>query len=215
MYAESKKQEDQQRLENIDELFTVTQSFDKRRSGTLLEFLAEVSLLSDVDKEKGKPENTVRLMTMHSSKGLEFPLVFILGMEESLFPHARSMDDEQGIEEERNLCYVGITRAKDVLHLTYCQERALFGQVSMRDPSRFLLELPSTHVNKVTLTNDVLYTWRPGDKITHPNYGEGIVLSIQMVTQGATETTEEQLEVMFHPKVGMKTFPKRYARPPQ
>ncbi|MDQ0189982.1 ATP-dependent helicase [Alicyclobacillus cycloheptanicus] len=227
MYAESSKKEDQQRLENIDELFSVTQSFDKRRGGTLLEFLAEVSLLSDVDKEKGKPENAVRLMTLHASKGLEFPVVFLIGMEESIFPHARSLDDDQRLEEERNLCYVGITRAKDHLHLTYCTERTLYGQVSVREPSRFLAELPETHIQRLNLTNEVLYDWRPGDHIRHPQYGEGVVLSVREVpvqragegqrdnpdAANAPVQTETHLEVMFHPSVGIKTFPKRYARP--
>lgn len=211
MYAQSSKKEDQQRLENIDELFSVTKSFDKRRGGTLLEFLAEVALLSEVDKEKGKPTNAVRLMTLHASKGLEFPVVFLVGMEEGVFPHSRSLDDEMGIEEERNLCYVGITRAQNTLHLSYCTERTLFGQATMRDPSRFLAELPDTHIQKVKLTNDELYEFRAGDRVRHANYGVGVVLSNKEVGEG--EKRESHLEVMFHPSVGLKIFPKRYARP--
>jgi len=210
MYAASAKKEDVQRLENIDELYSVTKSFDRRRHGTLLEFLAEVSLLSDVDKEKGKPENTVRLMTMHSSKGLEFPVVFIVGMEEGLFPHTRTMDDERAIEEERNLCYVGITRAQDKLHLTYCMERTLYGQTSLRDPSRFLTELPASHLERLTLTNEHLYTWNPGDHVRHSQHGEGVVLEVM---QPKDPGGDVQLQVMFHPSVGMKIFPKKYARP--
>lgn len=231
MYAESNKKDDLQRLENIDELFSVTQSFDRRRQGTLLEFLAEASLLSEVDKEKGKPEHAVRLMTLHASKGLEFPVVFLVGMEEGVFPHARSVDDEEGIEEERNLCYVGITRAKDVLHLTYCTERTLYGQLVIRDPSRFLSELPESHIERLSMTNDELYEWNPGDHIRHPQYGEGVVLEKKQVavkrrsapnvsnvefaqdTDSATEEFEQHLVVMFHPSVGMKTIPKRHARP--
>jgi DNA helicase-2/ATP-dependent DNA helicase PcrA len=213
MYAESGKKEDLQRMENIDELFSVTKSFDRRRQGTLLEFLAEVSLLSDVDKEKGKPENAVRLMTLHSSKGLEFPVVFLIGMEEGIFPHTRTLDDERGIEEERNLCYVGITRAQNSLHLAYCTERMLYGQSTMRDPSRFLSELPSSHVRRLTLTNDELYTWKPGDRVRHTQFGEGIVLEVKEV--GEEGKKETHLGVMFHPSVGMKSFPKRYARPPK
>jgi DNA helicase II / ATP-dependent DNA helicase PcrA len=213
MYAESAKKEDQQRVENIDELFSVTKSFDRRRQGTLLEFLAEVSLLSEVDKEKGKPENTVRLMTLHASKGLEFPVVFLIGMEEGIFPHTRTLDDERSIEEERNLCYVGITRAQDTLHLAYCMERMLYGNTTMREPSRFLAELPDTHVRRLTLTNDELYTWKPGDRVKHPQFGEGIVLEVKEV--GQPEKKETHLEVMFHPSVGIKLFPKRYARPPK
>lgn len=209
MYETGKK-EDAMRLENIDELYSVTKSFDRRRHGTLVEFLAEVSLLSDVDKEKGKPDNTVRLMTMHSSKGLEFLLVFIVGMEEGLFPHARSLDDNRSIEEERNLCYVGITRAMDKLHLTYCMERTLYGQTSMRDPSRFLDELPEGRLERLKLTNDHLYTWNPGDHIVHSSHGEGVVLE---VIAPKKPDDEPQLQVMFHPSVGLKIFPKKYARP--
>jgi DNA helicase-2/ATP-dependent DNA helicase PcrA len=211
MYAESSKKEDQQRAENIDELFSVTRSFDRRRQGTLLEFLAEVSLLSDVDKERGKPENAVKLMTLHASKGLEFPVVFMIGMEEGLFPHVRSVDDERGIEEERNLCYVGITRAKDRLHMTWCMERTLFGQTSVKEPSRFLDELPETHIRRVTLTNAELYEWKPGDKIRHHEYGEGIVLATK--PDGVGDNKEPHLEVMFHPSIGVKVIPKKYARP--
>lgn len=211
MYAESAKKEDQQRLENIDELFSVTKSFDRRRQGTLLEFLAEVALLSEIDKEKGKPENAVRLMTLHASKGLEFPVVFLIGLEEGIFPHARTLDDERGLEEERNLCYVGITRAQNTLHMAYCMERMLYGQASMREPSRFLAELPESHIRRLTLTNDELYTWNPGDRVKHPQHGEGIVLEVKQV--GEADKKETHLEVMFHPTVGIKVFPKRYARP--
>jgi DNA helicase II / ATP-dependent DNA helicase PcrA len=210
MYADSAKKEDAARLENIDELFSVTKSFDKRRGGSLQEFLAEVSLLSEIDKEKGKTGEAVRMMTMHAAKGLEFRVVFMVGMEEGIFPHSRSMDDERGIEEERNLCYVGLTRAKDKLHLTYCMERTLFGQVTLKEPSRFLVELPETHTRKLNLTNDELYDWNPGDHIRHPQHGEGIVLEVLPKNE---ERKEVLLQVMFHPSVGMKTFPKKYARP--
>ncbi|WP_258111731.1 ATP-dependent helicase [Alicyclobacillus sp. SP_1] len=209
MYAQSRKSEDVQRLENIDELLNVTQSFDRRRGGTVSEFLAEVSLLSDVDKDKGKEQNSVRLMTVHASKGLEFHTVFLVGMEETLFPHVRSMDDDRGIEEERNLCYVAITRAKDKLHLTHCSERSVFGQISLREPSRFLQELPESLVQRVALTNDALYSFVPGDRVAHPQYGQGVVLEVHAGEEGK----EVELTVMCHPSVGLKTYPKRYARP--
>lgn len=210
MYANSAKKEDLQRLENLDELLSVTQSFDRRRHGTLLEFLAEVSLLSDIDKEKGKPKQTVKLMTLHSSKGLEYPVVFLVGMEEGLFPHARSVDDEAAIEQERNLCYVGMTRAQDVLHMTFCTERTLYGQASFRDPSRFLAELPEDQVTRTMLPDDQ-YDWKAGDQVRHPQFGQGVVLEVS--SKLVNEQPELQLTVMFHPSVGMKTFPKRYARP--
>jgi DNA helicase-2/ATP-dependent DNA helicase PcrA len=208
MYEASGKKEDLARLENIDELFSVTRSFDRRRGGTVAEFLAEVSLLSEADKEKGKSRDAVRLMTLHASKGLEFPVVFLIGMEEGVFPHARSLDDEAALEQERNLCYVGITRAMNRLYLTYCTERTLYGQASFREPSRFLDELPEDCVERLWLTNDVQYEWRPGDRIRHPQFGEGIVLEVRPGDSG-----EAQLTAMFHPSVGMKTFPKRHARP--
>ncbi|QQE80234.1 ATP-dependent helicase [Alicyclobacillus sp. SO9] len=213
IYENSNKEEDKQRLENIEELFTVTKRFDERRQGTVMEFLAEVSLLSDVDKEKGQTDESVRMMTLHSSKGLEFPVVFLIGLEETLFPHSRSMDDEAGIEEERNLCYVGITRAQNALHLTYCSERTLYGQSSFRQPSRFLAELPEHTIQRVSLLNEDIYDWKPGDHVRHFQHGEGVVLEIREKPIGQSEETETVMQVMFHPSVGLKEFPKRYAKP--
>ncbi len=227
MYVESSKQEDLQRLENIDELFSVTESFDRRRHGSLLEFLGEVSLLSDVDKEKGKEQNAVRLMSLHASKGLEFPVVFIIGMEEGVFPHARSLEDNQSIEEERNLCYVGITRAKDSLHLCCCRERTLYGQVHLREPSRFLSELPEDKVSRLLLVEDLPANLTVGDKVRHPQFGEGVVLSMadSLPASGKDRTGDEemppnspqgvpgkQLTVMFHPSIGLKIVPDRHVR---
>lgn len=209
MYLQAGKKEDLQRVENIDELFSVTKSFDKRRRGTVQEFLAEVSLLSDVDKERDKGSGTVRLMTMHSSKGLEFPIVFLIGMEEGLFPHPRSMDDEQSVEEERNLCYVGMTRAMDRLYLTHAVERTLFGHVTNREPSRFLDELPEDVVNRMDLAVQHNQTITPGQHVLHVQYGEGVVLHLQP----AKDEAEEQVQVMFHPSVGLKWVVKNLLRP--
>ncbi|MFB5190315.1 ATP-dependent helicase [Alicyclobacillus fastidiosus] len=209
LYLQSGKKEDLQRVENIDELFSVTKSFDKRRGGTVQEFLAEVSLLSDVDKEKEKGKGNVRLMTMHASKGLEFPVVFLIGMEEGLFPHPRSMDDEQAVEEERNLCYVGMTRAMDQLYMTYAVERTLFGHVTNRDPSRFLSELPDDWVNKVDLAVQHNLAISPGMHVRHVQHGEGIVLHVAAGKDGG----DDQVQVMFHPSVGMKWIAKNLLRP--
>ena len=214
MYRESNKSEDQQRLENISELFTVTQSFDRRRGGSLLEFLAEVSLLSDVDKEKGKNRESVKLMTLHASKGLEFKAVFIIGLEEGIFPHARSLEEaESGVEEERNLCYVGITRAMQSLYLTYCQERTLYGASSMRDPSRFLAELPASCIERIDLASGGDFEPQVGGRIRHPQHGEGIILGVSEKADGQSQELEMFLEVMFHPAVGVKTVPRRHVRP--
>lgn len=130
------------RKENIQEFFTVTQQFEQEVEDPSLEnFLAHVSLVSDVDSlEEG--EDAVTLMTLHSAKGLEFPVVFMVGMEEGIFPHARAFEDDREMEEERRLCYVGITRAKDALYLSHAWQRTLYGQTRRYHRARFLAELP-------------------------------------------------------------------------
>lgn len=198
MYVNSQKEEDSMRLENIDEMLSVTRSFDKRRRGSVADFLAETTLLSDTDKEKGNKDDAVLMMSLHASKGLEFPVVFIVGMEETIFPHQRSMDDEQGVEEERNLCYVGITRAQEKLHLIYCTERTLFGNTQSNEPSRFLDELPEETVERSETPPEPVSRWTVGLRIRHPQWGEGIVMEVI----GGEE--DLLLEIMFHPKVGVK-----------
>jgi len=132
----------QARWENIQELFTVTRKYDKEKPQEgLAKFLEEVALIQETDKiDKGS--NVVTLMTVHSAKGLEFPQVFMIGMEEHLFPHARSIMEPKELAEERRLCYVGITRAMGDLHMTFCRQRTIFGSSENTLPSRFLLELP-------------------------------------------------------------------------
>lgn len=135
--------EAQTRLENIQELFSVMNSFQNEEGeNSLAAFLEEVSLVSDVDTlDEGG--NHVTLMTIHSAKGLEFPVVFMVGMEEGIFPHANSMIDEEELEEERRLCYVGITRAMEELFLSSARERMRFGKYQANAPSRFLAEIPA------------------------------------------------------------------------
>lgn len=137
------------RLENIDEFLSVTQDFEKRNDDkTLVAFLTDLALIADIDSmdkdEEGQAvdNNAVVLMTMHSAKGLEFPVVFIIGMEESIFPHSRALNDNEELEEERRLAYVGITRAEKQLYMTSARMRTLFGRTSSNMPSRFLQELP-------------------------------------------------------------------------
>lgn len=207
MYAQSNKEDDQMRLENIDEMFSITKSFDRRRRGSVQDFLAEVSLLSDNDKEKGDDGDAVLMMTMHASKGLEFPTCFVVGCEETIFPHQRSMDDIAGIEEERNLAYVAITRAREKLHMTYCAERTLFGQTQRNDPSRFLDEIPEEFLERTLGTNDLPDdTWKTGDMVKHPQWGQGMIID----KRGAEETLE--LTIMFHPQIGEKKVAPRYTR---
>lgn len=129
------------RLENIEELFTVTQKFDHLPAQDgIYEFLQETSLLSDADTVES--EDKVTLMTLHAAKGLEFKVVFLVGMEENILPHSRSLLSHKDLEEERRLCYVGITRAKEHLYITCTQMRRIFGQVQANPASRFLQEIP-------------------------------------------------------------------------
>jgi DNA helicase-2/ATP-dependent DNA helicase PcrA len=130
------------RLENLEEFVGVAKEFDRLNpDGTLNDFLQEISLYADVDSLE-EAESLVTLMTLHNAKGLEFPVVFITGMEEGLFPHSRSLD-EQRLEEERRLCYVGITRARDSLYLSHARSRTLHGGGGYKLPSRFLTEIPA------------------------------------------------------------------------
>jgi DNA helicase-2/ATP-dependent DNA helicase PcrA len=130
------------RLENLEEFIGVAAEFDKMNpGGTLIDFLQEISLYADVD-DLDAHESLVTLMTLHNAKGLEFPVVFITGMEEGLFPHSRSLDEAR-LEEERRLCYVGLTRARERLYLSHAHSRILHGGGGYRIPSRFLSELPS------------------------------------------------------------------------
>ncbi len=138
----SKNAQDQSRIENLMELLSTAEDFAKSgEEDTLENFLAHVALVSDIDAaEMG--EESLTLMTIHSAKGLEFPVVFLVGMEEGLFPHARTLMDEEQIEEERRLCYVGITRAEKHLFLSHARIRTVFGHTVCYPPSRFLQEVP-------------------------------------------------------------------------
>ncbi|WP_040952523.1 DNA helicase PcrA [Gorillibacterium massiliense] len=135
------------RIENIDEFLSVTQEFEKRSDEkSLVSFLTDLALIADIDTmdqdQEGPGENAIVLMTMHSAKGLEFPTVFIIGMEEGVFPHSRAFMDNEELEEERRLAYVGITRAEENLYMTCARMRTLFGRTATNAPSRFLAEIP-------------------------------------------------------------------------
>lgn len=142
----SRSAQDQSRIENLKELLSVAEDFeDKARRNneepTLENFLADVALVADID-DADLEDDSVTLMTLHSAKGLEFPTVFLVGMEEGIFPHARTLLDENEIEEERRLCYVGITRAEKHLYLSNARMRMIFGHTVSYPPSRFLDEVP-------------------------------------------------------------------------
>ncbi len=138
----SRDEEDAERLENLEQLLAAIEEFsEKNPDAGLSEFLEQVSLVSDLEQgEAGQP--SVTLMTLHAAKGLEFKAVFMIGMEERLFPHARSLDDLDGMEEERRLCYVGMTRARERLYLLNARRRYLYGQEQCNPPSRFLKDIP-------------------------------------------------------------------------
>ena len=156
-YLEMLRQENTQdsisRLENLQELLNVTVEYDATAEGgpTLAGFLESVALIADVDsippEESSSP---VTLMTMHSAKGLEFPVVFILGFEEGVFPHSRSLTSDSEIEEERRLCYVGMTRAKEELHLLHANRRTMYGQPNFNRRSRFLDDVPERLLDSLT-----------------------------------------------------------------
>lgn len=144
---DEKVEEDRARLENIKELRSVAIEFPD-----LKDFLENVALVEQEyhseKQENGEKKNAITLMTLHAAKGLEFPIVFMIGMEEGLFPHSRSLMDKQELEEERRLCYVGMTRAKEKLYLTYARRRLFFGQRTTNTISRFVLELPEHVINQ-------------------------------------------------------------------
>jgi len=148
-----KSPENESRLENIYEFIGVAKEFEEEEvDNTLRDFLDSIALVADVDNLDNDTE-AVTLMTMHNAKGLEYPVVFIVGMEEGLFPSKRSMDEEQGVEEERRLCYVAITRAKKELILTNARQRTMYGMTSTTIPSRFTDEIPEEFLDEAAKEN--------------------------------------------------------------
>ncbi|XXM72095.1 DNA helicase PcrA [Lysinibacillus sphaericus] len=152
MLKAEKSIESQSRLENLDEFLSVTKSFEQSNDDkSLVAFLTDLALVADIDKldEDDQPKDSVILMTLHAAKGLEFPVVFLMGMEEGVFPHSRSLMEEDEMEEERRLAYVGITRAEEELYMTNAQMRTLFGQTKMNPVSRFISEIPADLLDDV------------------------------------------------------------------
>jgi DNA helicase-2/ATP-dependent DNA helicase PcrA len=150
-YIKDGTTEGEERWENVKEILTATHKYDEHKAPEGLEkFLEEVALIQETDKldnKKTSGDGAINLMTMHSAKGLEFPIVFIIGMEDGVFPHSRSLFNPHELEEERRLCYVGITRAQKQLYLTFCRERTLYGSGQTNPPSRFLFEIPENLIN--------------------------------------------------------------------
>lgn len=147
------KPENQARIENLREFVGVAKDFEATSDNpTLEEFLNHIALISDIDNADLADER-VTLMTLHAAKGLEFPVVFMAGMEEGLFPHSRSLMDTEELEEERRACYVGITRAQKKLYMTHAKQRMIYGNITSFPPSRFLAEIPPTYLREVEAEN--------------------------------------------------------------
>ena len=179
------------RLENLEEFKSITASFEEATgSVNLQDFLEEISLIADMSEHK-ESNDEVTLMTIHSAKGLEFDIVFLVGMEEGIFPHQNSFVEENGIEEERRLCYVGITRAREKLYLTNAKRRMLYGRESINQPSRFIKEIDEEYleqsdksvkevktIDKKSMYNDTDVDYKNGDIVNHDTYGKGVVVAV-------------------------------------
>ena len=172
------------RLENLEEFKSITKNFEEAYGlASLEDFLAEISLVADIEEHKDNP-NTVTLMTIHSAKGLEFDYVFVVGLEEGIFPHNNSIF-EGNIEEERRLCYVAITRASKKLWLINTNERMLYGERNRNNPSRFIKEIDPEYLETDAVLGynkgsdiDTDAEYKVGEHIMHDIYGEGVVVSL-------------------------------------
>lgn len=178
------------RLENLNEFKSITKTFEEESGiASLEDFLNEVSLVSDVNDQKNDNSPKVTLMTIHAVKGLEYKYVFVIGMEENIFPHVNSCEEDGGIEEERRLCYVAITRAKEKLYLVNALRRMLYGKTSVNMPSRFINEIDKDLIdapekkmvnmkfNKKEAFNDD-NGLKTGDNVIHDIYGPGVVVNV-------------------------------------
>jgi DNA helicase-2/ATP-dependent DNA helicase PcrA len=210
------------RLENLEELIAAAEDYMRAESSPTLEgFLDGIALMADIDELKDEGAR-VTLMTLHSAKGLEFPAVFLTGMEEGVFPHARSMNDEDEIEEERRLCYVGVTRARERLYLSYALHRRIHGY-GVGEPSRFLREMPENQLVSLNARREAPPGWaddaaaytaaaetvgedlpfRVGSRVRHARFGEGLVVGIErdgsdfVVTVGFASVGRKRLSVQY------------------
>ena len=181
--------ENELRLDNLMEFKSITATFEETTGSVDLgDFLDEISLIADISEHQTN-EDVVTLMTLHSAKGLEFPVVFLSGMEDGIFPHQNTLNEAGGIEEERRLCYVGITRAKERLYLTNARSRMLYGHTNRFMPSRFLDEIDeqlierkdiasSQVINKEEMYQNSDVEYQVGDVVMHTIYGRGVVVAV-------------------------------------
>ncbi|MBQ7030995.1 MAG: UvrD-helicase domain-containing protein [Bacilli bacterium] len=198
------------RIDNLMEFRSITENYQNVTGSVNLEdFLDEISLIADISEHQNQ-DDAITLMTLHSAKGLEFKVVFMVGMEEGLMPHSNAFCEENGIEEERRLCYVGITRAKERLYLTNAKSRMLYGKDMMNPPSRFISEISSEYIEsniqeEKKINKDLLYDseneeYKSGEVVTHLSFGRGVVIGVD----------ERFVTVAFDKRFGIKKFLKNY-----
>lgn len=201
------------RLENLEEFKSITASFEEQTGSVNLEdFLEEISLVADIEEHK-ESNDEVTLMTIHSAKGLEFDVVFLIGMEEGIFPHQNAFVEENGIEEERRLCYVGITRAREKLYLTNAKRRMLYGRENINQPSRFINEIDEKYIEEAEnsvkeikkIHRESMYTnddtqYKNGDIVEHDTYGKGVVINCDKMI----------VTVAFNNNIGVKKLMKNH-----
>ncbi|MYG90759.1 MAG: AAA family ATPase, partial [Chloroflexi bacterium] len=210
--------EAESRWENVQELITVTENYSEIAPGAALDaFLEDVALVADVDDLPDGPPDAVTLITLHQAKGLEFPVVFMVGMEEYLLPHQLSIDDPVQLQEERRLCYVGMTRAMRELHLLHAFRRSYQGRSGHNPPSRFLADIPEDLVQRhqrqqaqvgadVRPARNRTVRWddfdsfdpepeaapsvglKEGDEVSHEIFGHGVVISLRTIGRDAEVT---------------------------
>lgn len=223
--------EAENRIENLEEFLTVTYEFQEEAENELGNFLENITLSSDVD-ELEETDEQVTLMTLHSAKGLEFPVVFMAGMEEGIFPSSKSVDEPNGLEEERRLCYVGITRAKEHLYMTCARSRTVFGSTSYNGISRFLKEIPEEFLSEesslsvgennleATFSNDSNYTWSyssPSSKKSSFDFGLGKTANVsgfafktpESFLNGINKKQGDSIDVSMY-KAGTRVYHKKF-----
>jgi DNA helicase-2/ATP-dependent DNA helicase PcrA len=211
-HAKDKTEKGQGRIENLDELISASKQFNQPEDAedmTLLDAFLSHAALEAGENQGGAWEDCVQLMTLHSAKGLEFPVVFMVGMEEGLFPGQKSSDDPSRLAEERRLCYVGMTRARQTLYLLHTESRFLYGQEMSPMPSRFLSEIPAEHVEEIRARKNAISSghsgynhmapkhtmalnetgFLPGEQVHHQKFGPGTVID----TEGAGKSSRIQV----------------------
>jgi ATP-dependent DNA helicase UvrD/PcrA len=218
LYENSEEREDIARRENLQELVSSAREFERRSAegATVADYLDAVSLATDADVE-ASGEGAVTLSTLHAAKGLEFPAVFVVGLEEGYLPHGESREDPEELEEERRLLYVGMTRARDELTLTLAGRRLVYGKVQYRTPSRFVAEIPSDVLEELAApraARSTIFEAEPelapshplarGRRVRHPRYGYGVILA----QEGSGDETRV---TVYFDRAGKKKFVARYA----